>query len=401
MLAILEEMRIGTLSDYEPGKDEVVIDEYVDEPTDRLSILPVYSQKPFNAGTVEKLVPDSWITPTPLTYIRHHHPVPRIDEETYKLKLGWGIELSLKDLKTKFPAHEVVATMICAGNRRDEFNEIEPVQGLRWKNDAVSTSKWKGVMLKDLQPLIQEDPNMENQAGRHVWFIGTDEPYDASIPAHKAFSPTGDVLIAYEMNDMPIPREHGGPVRVIVPGYVAARSVKWLEKIQCGNDESPSPWQRGGAYKSFGPQYKTLTNVDFSKFTSIQEVPVQSAICRYELVDNGKSIMMQGWAWSGGGRRIIRVETSVDGGKTWFDAELGMGSDQPAGRAWAWTFWTNKVALPGNFQDAELVVRAVDESLNVQPETAHATWNLRGVMNNAYHRLKIAKEKGDHGPTAK
>lgn len=106
-------------------------------------------------------------------------------------------------------------TLICAGNRRSEFNSIEQTQGLEWKSDAISTSTFKGVLLKDLKPLISEQSEVE----KHVWFIGADgaedAPYDASIPTSKAFSEDGDVLLAYEMNGMQIPRDHGGPLRVI------------------------------------------------------------------------------------------------------------------------------------------------------------------------------------------
>lgn len=387
VLEILEGYRIGTLKDYTPVEHHVEINQYANEPKDRLKDLPVYSEFPFNAGTLTELIPDNYVTPTPLSYVRHHHPVPKhSDDKDFVLKLGWGVELSLEDLKTKFPQHEIVATMICAGNRRDEFNVVgPPVQGLKWKSDAVSTGKWKGVMLKDLKYLIQQDVTKEE----HVWFSGKDDPYDASIPVSKAFGEHGDVLIAYELNDMAIPREHGGPLRVIVPGYVAARSVKWLERIGAANEESLSPWQRGGAYKSFGPQHKTMEKVDFSKFPSVQEMPVQSSICKIEPNEDDSTATIKGWAWSGGGRKIIRVEVSPDGGQNWIDAELGQGKDQPSGRAWAWTFFSATCKAPIKGESTEYVVRAVDESFNVQPETPKATWNLRGILNNSYHRVRF------------
>jgi sulfite oxidase len=194
------------------------------------------------------------------------------------------------------------------------------------------------------------------------------------------------------MNGEPIPRDHGGPVRLVVPGYVAARSVKWLTEIYVSDEESRSAWQRGGAYKSFGPSVKSLNAFDAEKYPSVQEMPVQSAITSYTLQQGGK-LQVTGWAWSGGGRAIVRVEVSNDGGEMWEEAELTMGSRQPRGRAWAWTMWkvSVPVAEPGK---RELVVRAVDESFSCQPERPKAVWNLRGILNNSYHRMSY--EAGLH-----
>lgn len=76
--------------------------------------------------------------------------------------------------------------------------------------------------------------------------------YAASVPIQKALSENGDCLLAYEMNGDPIPREHGFPVRAIIPGHVAARSVKWVEKVVVSQTESDSHWQQHD-YKGFCP----------------------------------------------------------------------------------------------------------------------------------------------------
>lgn len=392
VLEILEDMRVGTLVDYSPSAEaqEVVLDPYENEPSNRSEQLVVHSEQPFCAGTVEAQIPLHYITPSELMYVRHNNPVPALEE--YTLGLGWGIQLSLQDLKDKFTPHEVVMTLICAGNRREEINEVEPVVGLAWKSDAVSTARWKGVLLKDLRALIEDGGPGANET-KHVWFMGRDHPYDASIPVAKAFADKGDVLVAYELNGQPISRDHGGPVRVVVPGHVAARSVKWLEKIQVSRDESESYWQRGPAYKSFGPDIKKLEGVHSEDFPSLQEVPVQSAICTYEWNPQGDRIDVHGWAWSGGGRKIVRVEVSTDGGKHWQPAKLGEGKDQPLGRAWAWTFWGCEAEVAAGQEEVELVVRCCDESFNVQPESAIAVWNIRGNYNNSYHRVKVDNPK--------
>ena len=101
--------------------------------------------------------------------------------------------------------------------------------------------------------------------------------YGSSIPIGKAMDPRADVILAYEMNGNPIPLDHGYPVRVIVPGVVGARNVKWLGRIIISKEESPAQWQQGD-YKGFSPS-TTWETVDFSKAPAIQEMPVTSAIC--------------------------------------------------------------------------------------------------------------------------
>lgn len=105
-------------------------------------------------------------------------------------------------------------------------------------------------------------------------------PYGASIPISRALDPRADVILAYEMNGQPISRDHGYPVRAVVPGVVGARNVKWLAKIVISKEESPSQFQRGD-YKGFAP-CTDWDNVDFSKSPSIQDMPVISAICTPE-----------------------------------------------------------------------------------------------------------------------
>lgn len=105
----------------------------------------------------------------------------------------------------------------------------------------------------------------------------TSTPYAASIPLSKAMDERGDVILAYEMNDEPLSRDHGFPVRVICPGIVGARNVKWLGKITISNVESDSHWQQND-YKGFSPSTDWDT-VDFSKSPAIQNMPVTSAIC--------------------------------------------------------------------------------------------------------------------------
>jgi sulfite oxidase len=126
--------------------------------------------------------------------------------------------------------------------------------------------------------------NLNDDKIKHVKFEGLDKDpitgtvYGASIPKEKAFDEMGDVLIAFKMNGVDIPLDFGFPIRVIVPGVIGARSVKWLKKISLSEDESKSFWQTND-YKVLPPSVKNLKEADFSKYHATQEMPVQSAIC--------------------------------------------------------------------------------------------------------------------------
>jgi sulfite oxidase len=215
----------------------------------------------------------------------------------------------------------------------------------------------------------------------------------ASIPIEKALSPFGDVLLAWEMNGEPLPAEHGAPVRLIAPGVVGVRNVKWVDRVRISQEEAEGPWQRGIAYKGFSPMQKDCKGVDVEKILSMQEMPVQSAIMspkagsKFELDD----IEVKGWAWSGGGRGIVRVDVSVDEGKTWTTAELGEGAAQNPTRAWAWTFWEASIAVPDELRgkEIEILCRATDSAYSTQPERAAPIWNLRGLNCNCWHRVKV------------
>ncbi len=145
--------------------------------------------------------------------------------------------------------------------------------------------------------------------------------------------------------------------------------------------------------QGFGPSEKDISNVDADSVPTTQHPPVNSAIT-VPLPDAklaaGEPITVQGYSYSGGGRGIIRVDVSIDGGDTWRTATRTEGANQPLDRAWAWTFWECGFDAPGEDdvgRRLEIVCKATDASYNVQPDSVHGVWNLRGINNNAWHRV--------------
>lgn len=399
VLELLAEYRIGSLSKDESSIEAVDIkDPYITDPP-RHPALKVNTKKPFNAEPPLQLLSDNLITPNEIFFIRNHLPVPDIDETKYELEItGEGIKpvmLCLEDLKTKFPKRRVTATMQCAGNRRSEMNRIKLVKGLNWGAAAISTAEWTGVLLKDLLRYAGVDEaSVQKNGVQHIQFEGADHDitgstYGASIPVDSALSSERDVLVAYEMNGVPIPRDHGFPVRLVAPGVVGARNVKWLKKIVSSKEESSSHWQQND-YKGFSPTVDWDT-VDFKSAPAIQELPVTSAICEPAegavVSANDGEISLKGYAWSGGGKGVVRVDVSLDGGKTWHVANLD-GEDK-LHRAWAWKLWNATLPLPEGKDALQICVKAVDSSYNSQPDSVAPIWNLRGVLSNAWHRVNI------------
>ncbi|CAM1508567.1 Fc.00g054150.m01.CDS01 [Cosmosporella sp. VM-42] len=445
---ILSQFHIGyidsaDLVDGLPAQEQIE-DPFSDDP-ERHPALITRTAKPRNAETPEEAMETDFLTPNELFYVRNHMWVPKVEEDpnkhtlTIELVDGETKEYTLKDLKTKFKSHKVTAVLQCSGNRRKHMSDGSgrSTNGLQWNAGAISNACWEGVLLSDLLADAGFDLSsglMGTSEAKHVQFSGL-EAYGASIPIKKAIDPQGDVLLAYSMNGKPLPRDHGFPLRSIVPGHVAARSVKWLSHITLSDEESTSQWQRRD-YKCFGPNQ---TQVDWDKAPAIQELPVQSAITGCKLGDwtrvksgdekklterRAQEVSLTGYAYSGGGRSIIRVDVSLDGGKSWTQAEIlpdcttqdGKPSPCLGHGAWTWRRWKYSGAVPLDaFEPIEekvnekqrdkgdqsrkkdrrcatFVVKATDEAYNTQPESHAATWNIRGNLATAWHRLKVCSE---------
>lgn len=347
----------------------------------------VRERDPFNGGPPPDLMTASFITPNDLFFVRNHAPVPTVDVAAYRLTVEGLVErplsLSLSDLAA-LPRVSVIAALQCAGNRRRELEAIAPIPDeIIWDAEAVSNTVWTGVRLRDVLGLAGLQ-----SAVAHIHFEGLDpvgKPgelggFGGSIPVEKALS--SEVLLADAMNGVPLPPAHGFPLRVLVPGYIGARSVKWLSRITAAAHSSPNYYQTR-AYKLFAPSVQPHS-VDWDAGLMLGELPVNSVIC--QPVDGAVlpagEVTVRGHALVGGGRSIARVDVSADGGQTWVEAQL-----TEAAPPWSWWLWQVALRLaPGTY---EIVARAWDTAANSQPERVEGVWNFKGYMNNACHRLTL------------
>lgn len=391
---------------------------YASDPK-RNPLLKVHTKQPFNAETPSKLLISTEITPVDIFFVRNHLPVPEVDIDDYTLSVCVGSdgdpegqkmlgEFTLNDLKTKFKPHTIDCVIQCSGNRRSDLKRFKEIKGLDWNVGAMGNARWTGVRLVDLLDSLNVK---SDESIKHVQMEGLDcdmsgQSYAASISADVAFDPRRDVLLAYEMNGQPLSRDHGFPLRFVAPGITGARNVKWLSKIILSHEESNGHWQRND-YKSFSPDVD-MFNLDYKQAISIQEMPVQSAICdpidgETITIDRGQvKIPVKGYAYSGGGKMVVRVDVSTDAGKTWTTANLEQLQKDSEGnpdftyrnQKWSWSRWSLELPIAEEILKQgegtmQILCRCFDSSYNSQPERPETVWNVRGVVNNAWHKIKI------------
>ncbi|KAL0087160.1 Oxidoreductase, molybdopterin-binding domain-containing protein [Phycomyces blakesleeanus] len=369
--------------------------EYPNEPDRQsLSALLVRKNAPFNAEPTPPDLVKNYITPIQYFFCRSHGPIPDLqDDHTFVIN-GLGVRgkeqtWSVKDIKQKYDKKYVMMAMQCAGNRRDGLHRVKHTKGVIWGPCAIGNGVYAGCRLKDVLESVGVTKDLPDLGRLHVSFKSIEQCeedvcYGSSIPLTKALDPFGDVLLAYEMNGEPLTRDHGHPLRVVVPGYIGARSVKFLKSITIQGFESEAFYQRRD-YKIL-PQHvekEDQAELFWSKMPSIGEYNVQSYVCDpADGLHSGqtKNQVVQGYALSGGGRSIQRVDVSGNDGKTWVEASLYQpAADGKATHVWGWCTWTARVDTVDNVR---IVCRAVDSSGNIQQE--QPVWNYRGVMNNSW-----------------
>lgn len=350
--------------------------------------LIVRSEEPFNAEPPLDRLRSSFFTAQADFYVRSHGNVPELDGDAHRLRVdgmvGKPLDLSMAELRDRFPHRTVAATMQCAGNRRGDLLQVRPVSGDPWAAGAIGNAEWTGAALADV---LRAADAAEGDA-LHVSFEACDDcetdgeryRYGASIPMRKATSP--EVLLAWGMNGEALSPAHGFPLRAVVPGFAGARSPKWLARVSVGERPSDAHPQARD-YKLFPPD-ATKETADWEKGVTIDEMPVNSAICEpapgAEL--EAGAAVLRGYA-TASARRIARVDVSVDGGRSWRQAELRSDPAAP----WSWTFWEISVDLPKG--ERELAVRAWDSAGQTQPALPDDTWNFKGYLSAAWHRVRV------------
>ena len=321
------------------------------------------------------------VTPIGLHYLLVHYDIPDVDGAAWRLEIDGLVErplsLSLDELRLR-PSVDVAVTMECAGNGRAH---VEPhVVSQPWLLEAVGTARWRGVPVGDLL----EEAGLRGEAVEAL-FTGLDrgvegeeeQAYERSLPLDALVD--GDALLAYEMNGVPLPPQHGFPLRLVVPGWYGMTSVKWLSQITL-LAEPFDGYQMRHSYRVRHDEDEPGEPVTTIAPRSLMVPPgIPEFLTRSRVVEAGRC-EIGGRAWSGEAE-IAGVEVSTDGGETWAAAEL----DEPTLGRWAWRSWRfGWNAQPG---EHELCCRARDAAGNEQPLVP--PWNLGGYVNNAVQRVSV------------
>jgi DMSO/TMAO reductase YedYZ molybdopterin-dependent catalytic subunit len=340
--------------------------------------LVVHRAHPLNCETSIPALLGGVVMPNAHFYVRNHFQIPNLDPAKFELTVGGLVErplsLSLRELRT-LPSQSQIVTLECAGNGRTLFRP--PIEGEKWNLGAVSTAEWTGVPLREVLDRAGVRP------GAHeVLFRGADGGtveghsgpirFERSLPLDQARD--ADLLLAYAMNGEPLPIQHGFPLRLVVPGWYAVASVKWLTEIQLidrpftGHYQADKYWYESERDGQIVREPVMLQRV---RALITEPVPDQEAHCG--------ELAIRGVAWSGAAS-IARVEVGV-GGASWQEAHL---VGERKRHSWQW--WELIIRVPQPCV-VTLRARATDLAGRTQPE--HAEWNRLGYGNNAIHQVPV------------
>merc|ERR1719327_1265218 len=354
---------------------------------------------------VSLLKEHGFLTPASLHYVRNHGHAPKLSWAEHTIDISGLVDrpmkLTMAEL-VKLPSITVPVTLNCAGNRRKEQNMIQKGIGFNWGCAAASTALWTGVPL----PVLMEYVGMKSKADGANWinFEGPkgevpqgDTTYGASHKREAMLNPARPVMLAFMNNGELLHPDHGYPVRLLIPGYIGGRMIKWLSKITVTKDEGDN------YYHIFDNRVfpKHITSRDEATKHKIWADPayriddrnINSAIwapahCEKVSTTSNSAFTVGGYAYNGAGRPIHRVEITLNDGHTWMPAEIQR-YEKPNqyGMVYCWVHWTCKVPVKDLRYCTEFAVRCWDDSQNCQPE--RPTWNLMGMMNNPWFRVKV------------
>ena len=329
------------------------------------------------------------------------------------------IILTVEQIMSDLPQVTLPITLVCAGNRRKEQNQVRKGSGFNWGSAAISTSLFTGPLLRDVLALAKP-----SRRARYLWMEGADNlpngHYGTSVLLRHAMDFDRGMMLSYKMNGEILHPDHGRPIRVVIPGVIGGRSVKWLKRLIVSDAPSDNYYH---VYDN--RVLPTVVTPEMAKNDknwwrderyaiydlNVNSVIVQPAHNSEIDVPNDKyeCYTLKGYANSGGGRRITRVEVSLDKGRSWNLAQISYPEDKYRNIAnegrnlfggtldmtardtcFCWCLWSMEMTYSDLYEANDIVVRAMDEAMNVQPRDLY--WNVMGMMNGCWFRVVIHKD---------
>ena len=336
-------------------------------------------------------VPAEWhdfdVTPNDRMFVRNNLLTPSLDPGKHVLRVSGlvnnPLEIPLAELK-KMRAFTTQSILECAGSGRSAYQPR--ASGTPWPaTGGMGCPTWTGVSLADVLARAGVRPGAAHVAfsGEDFGVVPTAPKVIRSIPLAKAME--RHTMIAWGMNGGDLPRVHGYPLRVVVPGWVGSASIKWLSGIEVLDAPFKGTFM-DDSYRIPRTPVEPGGKMPADAVTT-EAWPVKSIITLPGPGDHfkvGGRLFVRGSAWAGESG-IDRVDLSLDGGKTWTSARLALRGDK-----YAWRRFTFEAPLdtPG---ELVIVARATDDKGNTQPQAS--TWNPLGYFWNAMPRVGIVVDK--------
>jgi sulfite oxidase len=351
----------------------------------------VQGDKPWNVETPLHLLDDK-VTPVDKMFIRNNGLIPeRLDVKNWTLTIdGESVvaprTYTLDELKKRFKHYSYQLVLECGGNGRSGYSPS--TSGNQWGQGAVHCAKWTGVRLKDIlkEVGVKSDAVYIGYHGKdiHLSRDPKKEPISRGVPISKAME--DETLIAYALNGQDIPEFHGFPLRLVIGGWPASVSGKWLSGISVRNKVHDGAKMEGHSYRM--PRNPVAPGQEIPQtdeyFSIIGSMPVKSVITYPKtgaMISEARELAVRGHAWAGD-HAVKKVESSIDFGATWQVCSL----TSPVNRL-AWQQWNAKIKFPAKGY-YEVWVRATDDKGVSQPMIAPA-WNPGGYLNNACERIAV------------
>ncbi|KAI9025731.1 hypothetical protein DFJ74DRAFT_48693 [Hyaloraphidium curvatum] len=377
------------------------------------SLTRLTGSHPLNAEPkLADLLSDGLLTSTFRHYVRNHGPVPFLEWETHSVfvrgpGLEAGKEVGMDEIagmgRAEFPV-----TFCCDGFRRSELNKVRRTQGFDMGAGTAGTAVWGGVPLRTFLLALFPDLDKRETSQLHVHFEGTEDlangKYGTSLPLDYVLDAGNDCMLAYTMNGLPLPPDHGYPIRTILPGMVGGRTVKWLRKIEIADRESDN-WYHRHDNRLYPEQVKDVGDVERVEWhlhpdTVITQLPLQSVIVHpapgtrlplSQLSAASATYKLRGFAFAGSGQRVSKVSVLLSGASlpaTWRYAPRTFLPDsmRHGTKHWTWCHWELDVPAAELLACEEVRVRAFDAGKNTQPE--ESVFDLGGYMGNGHYVVK-------------
>ena len=361
---------------------------------DRRLLVHNPSKTGFEIETPLDLLREDAVTPLDKLFVRNNQqptwsatiePPP---DGPWKLEIGGLLEfprtITLDELRS-LPQVEHEMVLQCSGNGRAMFNSAAPVKGAPWSHGAMGNVRFKGVPLKSVFEKLDVRPHA---AAKFIAAEGAESPGKPEAADFEHSLPLGETLarsiLALELNGRPLAAVHGGPLRLVTPGYYGTMHVKWLSRLRLEAQETVN-YHQAKRYRTPREPLKPGADFDYSldnsdahwrmRIKSVIFAPAQNATLRA-----GKTLA-SGVAWNDGTSLIDAVELSLDEGQSWRRAEL-----ERAGR-YAWQRWQLPLTLAAGKHT--LISRAVDTLGNAQPLDGAIDWNPAGYVWHGADRVTV------------